>query len=59
MSLFISGLAFHDPIYDMEAKIGILMASAIAGVLGFLIIKKQTKKQRRLSDISLLIHFGI
>lgn len=26
MSLFISGLAFHDPIYDMEAKIGILMA---------------------------------
>ena len=40
MSLFISGLAFKDPIYDMEAKIGILLASLIAGVVGFLTIKK-------------------
>ncbi|MGQ1944098.1 Na+/H+ antiporter NhaA [Ornithobacterium rhinotracheale] len=47
MSLFISGLAFNDPIYDMEAKIGILMASAIAGVLGFLIIKKANQKTKK------------
>ncbi|MDO5509104.1 MAG: Na+/H+ antiporter NhaA [Weeksellaceae bacterium] len=40
MSLFISGLAFTNPIYDMEAKIGILTASIIASGLGYWIIRK-------------------
>ncbi|MDG4950540.1 Na+/H+ antiporter NhaA [Weeksellaceae bacterium KMM 9724] len=39
MSLFIAGLAFNDPISDMQAKIGVLMATLIASVLGFITIK--------------------
>lgn len=39
MSLFIAGLAFTDPISDMQAKIGVLMATLIASILGFLTIK--------------------
>lgn len=40
MSLFISGLAFTNPDYDMEAKIGILIATLIAGLSGYITIKK-------------------
>ena len=36
MSLFIAGLAFGDSILGMEAKAAILLASLIAGVLGYL-----------------------
>lgn len=39
MSLFIAGLAFTDPISDMQAKIGVLMATLIASILGFITIK--------------------
>ncbi len=35
VSLFVSGLAFGDPRQVADAKIGILVASALAGVLGF------------------------
>ena len=38
MSLFIAGLAFPDPAMLDEAKIGVLAASTIAGVGGFLIL---------------------
>ncbi len=34
MSLFISNLAFMDPVMVEEAKIGILLASLISGILG-------------------------
>jgi NhaA family Na+:H+ antiporter len=40
MSLFISELAFKDPELVSEAKIGILMASLIAGVLGYLVLTR-------------------
>jgi NhaA family Na+:H+ antiporter len=40
MSLFISELAFEDPELVSEAKIGILMASLIAGVLGYLVLTR-------------------
>ena len=36
MSLFIAGLAFSDPVMLDEAKIGILTASTVAGVLGYI-----------------------
>ncbi len=39
MSLFISNLAFEHRIYVEEAKMGILMASIVAGLLGYYIIK--------------------
>jgi len=40
MSLFIAELAFIDMEHLTEAKFGILMASLIAGVVGFLLLKK-------------------
>ncbi len=40
MSLFISGLAFTDDIYITQAKLGILAASLLASVVGYLIIRK-------------------
>ena len=35
MSLFIAGLAFSDPVYDMQAKIGVLTATVLGSVLGY------------------------
>ncbi len=43
MSLFIGGLAFTDPLFQEQAKFGILGASILAGVIGFLIIRKANK----------------
>jgi NhaA family Na+:H+ antiporter len=40
MSLFIAGLAFPDPAILEQAKIGILFASTVAGVLGFVMLKR-------------------
>lgn len=44
MSLFIAGLAFEDPIYDMQAKIGVLIATLIASILGYITIKVANNK---------------
>ena len=38
VALFITELAFTDPLYISEAKMGILAASVIAGALGFLFL---------------------
>jgi NhaA family Na+:H+ antiporter len=35
VSLFVTGLAFTDPLLVDEGKVGILAASAVAGVIGF------------------------
>jgi Na+:H+ antiporter, NhaA family len=40
MSLFITSLAFTDPLYLTQAKIGIFTASIIGGTLGYLVLKK-------------------
>ncbi len=40
MSLFISGLAFTDEVFITQAKLGILAASLLASVVGYLIIRK-------------------
>ncbi len=40
MSLFVSELAFTDPELVSEAKIGILVASAIAGVFGYIVLQR-------------------
>jgi NhaA family Na+:H+ antiporter len=39
MSLFIAGLAFRDPVHLTPAKVGILSASVIAGLVGFMILR--------------------
>jgi NhaA family Na+:H+ antiporter len=38
MSLFITSLAFTDPLYLTQAKIGIFTASIVGGVLGYLVL---------------------
>lgn len=40
MSLFVSELAFNDPELVTEAKVGILIASLVAGVCGYLTLHK-------------------
>lgn len=45
MSLFISGLAFTDPGSILQAKLGIMIASLIAGVAGYLLLRLASKVQ--------------
>ena len=39
MSLFVTALAFDDPVLVTQAKIGILAASLIAGIIGYIILR--------------------
>lgn len=43
MSLFISGLAFKDPVFVQQAKYGILIASVLAGLGGYLFLRRVGK----------------
>lgn len=43
MSLFVTGLAFNNPEYELQAKLGIFAASLIGGILGFVILKNNKK----------------
>lgn len=47
MSLFIAELAFVDKLLVEEAKLGILIASLIAGIFGYLIIRSADVKKYR------------
>lgn len=44
MSLFVTNLAFDNPEYETQAKLGIFIASTIGGILGFIILNKNNKK---------------
>ncbi|TXC78618.1 Na+/H+ antiporter NhaA [Luteibaculum oceani] len=46
MSLFINNLAFATPLFLSEAKIGILMASIVSGLIGYLTIKGTLNRKR-------------
>lgn len=45
MSLFIGELAFSDPVHIGEAKIGILVASLVAGLWGFLTLARALRSR--------------
>ena len=47
MSLFINELAFDSPTLRQQAKLGILIASVAAGLLGFLILRVAPTPERR------------
>ncbi len=47
MSMFISSLAYGDPLMLNHAKIGILIGSLAAGVAGYLILHRTLKKEVR------------
>lgn len=40
MSLFVNELAFADPLLREEAKLGILLASLVAGAIGYLLLRR-------------------
>jgi Na+:H+ antiporter, NhaA family len=44
MSLFISSLAFENPQHISEAKLGILIASVLASLLGYFTIQRACRK---------------
>jgi Na+:H+ antiporter, NhaA family len=50
MSIFITNLAFKDPILTLDSKIAILAASAVSGLLGYLWLLLGTKPGRSASD---------
>ena len=45
MSIFIALLSFDDPLYQNEAKFAVLIASMIAGISGFLVLKFYNSRQ--------------
>ena len=47
MSLFITGLAFSNEEYELQAKLGILVASLVASIAGFIIIRNAGNPLRR------------
>jgi len=49
MSLFVTGLAFEDPLFIKMSKVGILFASLLAGLIGYLILYYTLKKQKEAS----------
>src|SRR5690606_30090964 len=44
MSIFIALLSFSQPEYQTEAKFAILVASALSGIIGYLILKRIGRK---------------
>ncbi len=48
MSLFISNLSFSDEKIIEEAKIAVLLASLISGILGYFMLKSATKNQEEI-----------
>jgi NhaA family Na+:H+ antiporter len=47
MSIFVAGLAFSDETLISEAKIGILLASLISGVVGYLVLRQVLPSRTR------------
>lgn len=45
MSLFITQLAFINEDYQMQAKIGVFMASIIGGVLGYVVLNRNSSEE--------------
>ncbi len=45
MSLFISGLAFTDPLYIEYSKVGIFVGSLLSGLLGYFFLKLKLKPE--------------
>lgn len=48
VSIFISSLAFDDPIHLLDAKTAVLGASVVAGVLGYLALRRAGEYQREM-----------
>ncbi len=51
MSLFITELAFKDPDYVMQAKIGILVVSLFSSFVAYFIIRQTSKVPKKLNSV--------
>jgi len=45
MSLFIGSLAFTDPEYQTSVRLGVIIASFFAGILGYMTLRLSTKSK--------------
>jgi len=50
VSLFITGLAFEDPVLVRDAKMGVFAASIIAGTAGYLFLRLTARTQTALEE---------
>lgn len=50
MSLFIVNLSFDDTMLQEEAKLGILIASALSGIFGYLVLRQATRKPEAITE---------
>lgn len=50
MSLFIVNLSFNDEMLREEAKIGILIASLLSGIFGYLVLRSATKRPEAITE---------
>ncbi len=55
MSIFITGLAYVNPEIVDSSKIAVLVASSLAAIIGFLIVKLTTHKKKPLDDLIAVI----
>jgi NhaA family Na+:H+ antiporter len=51
MSIFITLLAYDEPVLITESKISILLASLVSGILGYLWLRSSLKKSQSISSI--------
>jgi NhaA family Na+:H+ antiporter len=45
VSIFISGLAFDDPMHLMEAKTAVLAATVVAGIAGYFALRHEARQE--------------
>lgn len=50
MSLFIVNLSFNDRVIQEEAKIGILLASILSGIIGYMVLRNATRKPEAITE---------
>lgn len=58
MSLFIVNLSFTDIILQEDAKIGILLASGISGLLGYLTLRHATRKPEAITEDKMRVNLS-
>ena len=53
MSLFISNLAFGSDLYEQEAKLGILVASLLSGIVGAIVLMTEKPKEELNKELTI------
>lgn len=58
MSLFIVNLSFVNNVLQEEAKLGILIASALSGLFGYLVLRNATKRPEAITEDKIRINIS-